>query len=302
MPVYSNSDVDHAAEQIWSWYGMKEALTDPEARNAKTLARRIGLTIQYLPVYEHDGIDSMVFFSDGELTVGYDFTIEEDGKKVRFKDRKKCTVKIPANTIVINTNCVKKEYSEFNIFHECIHYTKHYLAMRLQELASNDTRKMKKKEITSEEAENYKDPLFFMEIQANRGAFGLMLPKTDTQERIYREMSNAHSYRHKGELYDTVGRALCKSLKLPEFRVRARMIQLGHIEAVGAMNYVDQKRIQPFCFDREHFLVDEHVYTINECSLQKLCNKNGRLRDLLDSRKYIHADGHVVRNLPDYVM
>ena len=89
VPVYSNSDVDHAAEQIWPWYGMKEALTDPEARNAKTLARRMGLTIQYLPVYEHDGIDSMVFFSDGELTVGYDFTIEENGKKVRFKDPKK---------------------------------------------------------------------------------------------------------------------------------------------------------------------------------------------------------------------
>ena len=59
VPVYSNSDVDHAAEQIWSWYGMKEALTDPEARNTKTLARRMGLTIQYLPVYEHDGIDSI---------------------------------------------------------------------------------------------------------------------------------------------------------------------------------------------------------------------------------------------------
>ena len=75
---------------------MKEALTDPEARNAKTLARRMGLSIQYLPVYEHDFIDSMVFFSDGELTVGYDFTIEENGKKVRFKDRIKQKVKISA--------------------------------------------------------------------------------------------------------------------------------------------------------------------------------------------------------------
>ena len=302
VPVYRNYEVDCAAERIWEWFGMKEALTNPKARDAKELAWRMGLKIEYLPVYDHDGIDSMVFFSDDELIVGQDFVVEdENGKNVRCKDQKPHKVKIHADTIVVNTNCIKREYSDFNIFHECIHYTKHYLAMHLQELACNDTRKMKMKELTPEEAENYQDPLFFMENQANRGAFGLMMPISDMQERIYAEMRNVRCYRHKGELYDIVGRKLYKTLELPEFRIRARMIQLGHIEAVGAMNYVDHRRVRPFAFDKENFLVEKHVFIINEYTLKKLCDTNGKLRELIDSRKYIHAGGHVVRNLPKYV-
>ena len=56
VPVYRNIDVDCAAERIWVWYGMSEALTNPKARDAKELARRMGLKIEYLPVYNHDGI------------------------------------------------------------------------------------------------------------------------------------------------------------------------------------------------------------------------------------------------------
>lgn len=302
VPVYKNIDVDYAAERIWEWYGMKEALTNPKARDAKELARRMGLKIQYIPIYEHNGIDSIVFFSEGELVVGQDFLVkDENGKNVRCKDNKPRKIKIPADTIVVNTNCIKREYSDFNIFHECIHYTKHYLAMRLQELACNDTRKIKTKELTPEEAEDYKDPLFFMENQANRGAFGLMMPIKDTQHRIYQEMASVRSYRHLGELYDIVGIALCRTLELPRFRIRARMIQLGHIEAVGAMNYVDYKRVRPFAFDKENFLVEEHVFTISEFMLKNLCYTNGELRKLINSGKYIYAGGHVVRNLPNYV-
>ena len=302
VPVYKNIDVDYAAERIWKWYGMEEALTNPKARDAKELARRMGLKIQYIPIYEHNGIDSIVFFSEGELVVGQDFLVkDENGKNVRCKDKKPRKIKIPTDTIVVNTNCIRREYSDFNIFHECIHYTKHYLAMRLQELACNDTRKMKTKELISEEAEDYKDPLFFMENQANRGAFGLMMPISDMQERIYAEMRSVRCYRHKGELYDIIGRRLYKAFELPEFRIRARMIQLGHIEAVGAMNYVDSKRVRPFAFDKEHFLVEEHVFVLSEFMLKKICDTNSELRKLIYSEKYIYAGGHVVRNLPKYV-
>lgn len=302
VPVYRNYDVDCAAERIWEWFGMKEALMNPKARDAKELAHRMGLKIEYLPVYNHDGIDSMVFFSDSELVVGQDFYVEdENGKKVRCKDEKPHKLKIHADTIVVNTNCIRREYSDFNIFHECIHYVKHYLAMRLQELACNDTRKMKMKEITPEEAENYQDPLFFMENQANRGAFGLMMPISDMQERIYAEMRSVRYYRHKGELYDIIGRRLYKALELPEFRIRARMIQLGFVEAAGAMNYVDYKRIQPFAFNKDALIVEIHTYVISSLKLRVLCDANTELRELILSGKYIYADGHVVRNTPSYV-
>ena len=295
VPVYKNSYVDFAAERIWEWYGMNEALTNPEARDAKELAHRMGLKIKYLPIFDHDGIDSMVFFSDGELEIGEDMTIkDEDGRKIHYREENPETITIPANTIVVNTNCVKREYSDFNIFHECIHYVKHYLAMRLQELACNDTRKMKMKELSPEEAVDYKDPLFFMENQANRGAFGLMMPISDMRERIYAEMRNVRYYKHRGELFDIIGRRLYKTLDLPEFRIRARMIQLGFVEAAGAMNYVDYKRIQPFAFDKDALSVEIHSYVISSHKLLVLCDTNSDLRELISSGKYIYADGHVV--------
>lgn len=67
------------------------------------------------------------------------------------------------------------------------------------------------------------------------------------------------------------------------------------------MNYVDSKRVRPFAFDKENFLVEEHTFTISEFMLKKLCETNSELRKLIYSEKYIHSGGHVVRKLPKYV-
>ena len=58
-----------------------------------------------------------------------------------------------------------------------------------------------------------------------------------------------HSYRHSGELYEDVGKEISRRLHVPHFRIRARLIQLGYIEARGSLNYADRKLIQPFAFD-----------------------------------------------------
>jgi len=61
VPYYTNSQMDQIAEQIWKEYGMKEALTDPTKRNAIELAKRMGLSIEYYNVYEHQGVKSILF-------------------------------------------------------------------------------------------------------------------------------------------------------------------------------------------------------------------------------------------------
>lgn len=60
VPYYSNKRMDEVAEQIWLQY-IPEALTDPTKQIASELAKRMGLTIQYHPVYEHRGVDSILF-------------------------------------------------------------------------------------------------------------------------------------------------------------------------------------------------------------------------------------------------
>lgn len=86
VPYYSNKRMDEVAEQIWLQY-IPEALTDPTKRIASELAKRMGLTIQYHPVYEHRGVDSILFFAEDDLVRGTDRMEKGDnGKKERMPE------------------------------------------------------------------------------------------------------------------------------------------------------------------------------------------------------------------------
>ena len=302
VPYYKNKRMDEIAERLWEEYGMPEALVDPKARDAVRLAERMGLSILYLPVYEHKDMDSIVFFQDSTLLVGEDrIEKDESGRRIIIKDACGVTQMIPANTIVINTNRVQKEYAAFAIFHECIHYEEHYLAYRLQALGSNDIRIVKTKKIEVEDGKEYRDPIYFMEKQANRGAYGLMAPATDTRRRIAELCGKVTNARNFGEKFESVGLSLAARLRLPHFRVRARMIQLGYIEAKGALNYVDRQRIPAFAFHIDAWREEEHTFVVTPGNVHMLCENNDDFKRIMNSGQYVYADGHVVRNEPRFV-
>ena len=305
VPYYTNKRVDQVAEEIWMKY-LPEALRNPQARNAAELARRMGLEIRHLPIYNHRGVDSIIFFAEDELIVGTDKSVKyktDDGKVQRRPEKEKQpkTVVIPANTIVVNSNLIKRDYSAFNIFHECFHNDQHYMFFRLQEMTSNDVRNVKTVEVVVDEGKELTDPIYFMEKQANRGAYGLMMPATPTREMIHDECEKAEGYKHFGERFEMVGMEMAKQLCLPHFRIRARMIQLGNVQAKGALNYVDRKLIQPFAFDIDAWREQHLTFVVDEATVRGLAWKNADFRAIMNSGKYVYADGHVVRNSPRFI-
>ena len=66
---------------------------------------------------------------------------------------------------------------------------------RLQEMTSNDVRNVKTVEVVVDEGKELTDPIYFMEKQANRGAYGLMMPATPTREMIHDECEKAEGYK-----------------------------------------------------------------------------------------------------------
>ena len=299
-PCVTNRRVDQIAEGIWEEF-CPEALEDPNIRTAKRLAEKMRLTIMHEPVYEHRGVKSILFFREDQLSLGVDrWEADAKGRKKRILEPGK-SVTVPANTIVINTNRVRRDYSSFDIFHECYHYYEHYLFYCLQELASNDRRLVPAKEVVVEEDEVVKDSLYFMEKQADRGAYGLMMPVSEFRCMIREELSRVKDFRHAGDRYDAAGTAMRKRLLLPDFRIRARMIQLGHIEAKGSLNYMDDYKLEPFAFDRESWVESDITYNIREQVVKGLAERNDEFRLLMVCGKYLWVDGHVVRNLPRYV-
>ena len=288
IPYFTSAKMDAEAENLWETY-IPGSLIDPELRKAQDLARAMGLSIVHLPLYEHKGVNSVLFLIDDCALVS-----ENGAPPVE--------VRIPANTIVINTNNVKKEYSDFNIFHECVHYCEHYLFFCLQEMHHNDLLRMKTREIEIPEAgEKVSNPVYWMEKQANRGAYGLMMPMRFMRGLMAEKSRSLNRYAHEGEKYEQIGLAIAEELGLPHFRVRARMIQLGHIHAKGALNYVDRYRIQPYSFDEESLRQSEHTFNIDRLTAGDLYEKNAGFREVLDSGKFIYADGHIVRNEPRFV-
>lgn len=79
------------------------------------------------------------------------------------------------------------------------------------------------------------------------------------------------------------------------------MVQLGHLDAKGALNYVDKSKIEPFAFDHEAWSDSDHTFIIDPLKVNALKKKNDEFRSLMEGGRYVYADGHVVRNLPEFV-
>lgn len=301
VPYFTNKRVDEVAEELWREH-IPKALSDPKERDAKKLAKSMGLEVKHYDIYEHEGVKGIIFFAEDDLLVGEDrFEYDENGNKQSIKACKPDKKRIPANTIVINTNKIKKDYSEFHIFHECVHNEFHYLFFRLQRMGNSDPRRMKTKEIIIGKDEEVKDEMYFMEKQANRGAYGLMTPATDTRERILAECGKVKIYRHFGEKFEKAGKALGIALHLPHFHVRARMIQLGFIEAKGSLNYAERRLIRPFAFNIDSWRESEHTYVVERSAVMDICRSDDTLNKIMENGDYIYAEGHVVRNEPKFV-
>lgn len=284
IPIFKNKDIDREAEQIWARY-IPLALDTPSFRDAEQLAIKMGLKVQYLPIYERDGITSILFIGGGKLKI---WNLESD-EKVK-------EVEIAPNTIVVNENVVKKEHSGYCIYHECFHFENHYLFFCLQKLTNSDPKSITWKKVVVDQDYQRNDPIYWMEKQANRGAYGLMMPATHTKDLIAALCAKTTDTKNTGDLYQKVGMEMHRMLGFPYFRIRARMVQLGHIEAKGAFNYVEKELIEPFAFDPESLRGDEYTFVIDPEFLYSMKEQNEELRDLLDTGKFIYADGHLVRN------
>lgn len=302
IQIYKGYQIDQEAEMMWFRYRLREALNDPSKRKARELAAAMGLTVLRLPIFDHKGLSSILFFEGGTILVGADrIEKDEDGHEIIYKDDHGEPMYIAANTIVINENRVEKEYEDFPIFHECYHYEKHYKAFRLQKLTSSDTRVIRRKRIIIDRNTKHKDHLFLMENQADRAAHGLWMPAEDTKSRIMDKLGKGGTYRHNGELYEAVGSSVAYQLSVPHFRMRARMIQLGFPEAKGILHYIERKRIRPFAFDPESLKVEELTFVITPAKIKNLCKESDEFRAVTDSKKYVYAEGHMVFNDPMFV-
>ncbi len=289
VPYVSADRLDTDLEKLLKHY-MPEAVSDPSKRCARTLARRMGLNVieRLLPPDDEDYHmpSSILFFMEDELDLIDKETLEP------------YTEIIPANTIVINSDKVNVRYEDYHVYHECVHFEEHYLFFRFQQMSTNDINRMNTKIVKYKADEKIKSPMFWMERQANRGAYSLWMPVTDMKARLQNAIASVPPQPQIGYVYEEAGNKLIRELRVGYFRVRARMVQLGHIHARGALNRIKGVPIDPFSFDEAAWQNPDHTYVVTPEMVSELREKSKEFDSFMSEKNYVYADGHVVKNSP----
>ncbi|MBQ8617529.1 MAG: helix-turn-helix transcriptional regulator, partial [Clostridia bacterium] len=293
VPILRKDEVEQGAEELLLRYCPK-ALESSRERDAYLLADRMGLKVERYPLYRKNGTLSILFFCEGEVTAEKQ---DDEGRNLDVP----YTVSVPAGTIVINTNVVHKDCCQLEIYHECIHYDWHYMFFRLQDMHNSDVNTLKTKRVVVQDNKTPTNPLKWMEWQARRGSFGLMMPLSIMEPLVAKQWAiRAPSKHHAGQKFEGIARTIARDYDLPKFRVRARLLQMGHIAAKGALNYVDGRYIEPFAFSAGN-CEGNTSFVIDRKSAFAIYRENEAFRQQLQSGQYIYVDGHICINDGRYV-
>lgn len=294
LPILRKDEIETGAEQLLLAY-CPNALSNRREHDPFVLAECMGLKVERLPLYNKARTLSMLFFCPGTVMV------QEDPEIPGADMPEPHPVTIPGDTILINTRAVHKDCCQLEIYHECIHYDWHYMFYRLQHMHNNDINALKTKRVVVTDSSKNKNPLSWMEWQANRGSFGLMMPLSMMNPLVNeRRNSLAGTNYHWGKRYDIIARRIAQEYELPKFRVRARLIQMNNVAAKGALNYVDGNYIEPFAFDLSKG-TGNYTFVLTRENLFDEYQTNEAFRERMDSGHFVYVDGHVCLNDPRYV-
>lgn len=294
IPILRKDEIESGSEELLLKYCPK-ALEDVSEHSPFVLAQRMGLKVERLPLYKKARTLSMLFFCPGTVTVQQEPAEQDDEPPKPYE------VTIPGDTILINTRAVHKDYCQLEIFHECVHYDWHFMFYRLQHMHNNDINALRTKRIVITDSTKNRNPLRWMEWQANRGSFGLMTPLSMMRPLVNEQKNSlTGSPLHWGKRYDLIARRIAREYDLPKFRVRARLIQMNLIAARGALNYVDGSYIEPFAFDLSRGN-GNYSFVLTRENLFEEYENNAAFRERMDSGDYVYVDGHVCLNDERYV-
>jgi len=289
IPILRKDEIESGAEQLLLDY-CPNALSNQNEHCPYTLARRMGLSVERLPLYKKSHTLSMLFFCEGTVMV------QDPPEKTDEDPPEPYEVTIPGNTILINTCAVHKDYCQLEIYHECVHFDWHFMFYRLQHMHNNDINALRTKRVVVTDNSKTNNPLSWMEWQASRGSFGLMMPMSMMNQLLNSERKKlSGSDYHWGKRYEIIARTIAAEYELPKFRVRARLIQMGCIAAKGSLNYVDERYIEPFAFSTSKG-GENYTFVLTRKNLLDEYEANPEFRDRIHNGQFVYADGHLCVN------
>lgn len=207
----------------------------------------------------------------------------------------------PGTMLISNDNYFMRKTGSFRITaaHEIIHWYYHQKFFKIISLLDDSLSVMN----CDVEPQKYDEGMtslqkarWFVEWQANSLGMRIAMPQALFVRAVGEALDAAKQIPRKGCYWaevveDTIHR-VARMFDVSDFAAKQRAIQLGWDVAAGTHIYVDGRKHDPFFF-KEGTLEQKQSFVIDRAGLEKVCQENSHIKELLDSEKFIYL-GYVV--------
>jgi len=290
IPFMDKSNFDSYANDILEKF-YPEALATPMPIDVDLLANRMGLTIVPVKITDDSSIFGQFFFADSDTDI-FD------------SDNNKRSIKVNANTILIDDQ-VNFLYSfgsrNMTVVHECVHSYFHYKAFLFSQILDGSLKNIRCKTHGGIDA-NTTSTLARIEMQANALAPYILMPVEMFQKMAF-QLIEDYGRLFGGNVIDLLPYVideLSSIFKVTRYAARKRLIDIGIIEAIGVLNWVDGSYIRPYAFNKDSLKANEtFTISVNDLSLELLLKQE--LISYLNTCGFLFVENHLILNDARYV-
>lgn len=273
VPFLWRDELDDTAEAILTLY-YPEVLQLPMQINPYTLARTLGLGIEFREITQDTSIFGRIYFEDDT----------EQG--------------ISEKTIVIDSNLEKIRPSgtiNNTIIHECLHWILHRYSVELEKGSADIIAQIS----TTEEAVETD----WMEWQVHSLAPKIMMPKGMTQQFLkvkFAELKVTRQVKAMIDIIEDLIKATANYFGVTIIAAQKRLVEFGIEEARGAFNYIDGRYVPAYSWQRGFLGVDQ-TFSIGLKDLSKLLSEHQSIKNRLAEGGLVYIESHICLNDSKYI-
>lgn len=320
VPYTSSALLDSEGTELLAQY-YPQALENPCRVTGEELARRMNLKIKYCRLAENSSIRGQMYFEEREIDV------LDNHNRI-------CRRKIAANTIVVDISTViddemnfRKELLDDTVIHECYHADRHKLFYLGQRLYNEDIRCLScslssiqmgrmidagcalsqssniDEIIVADVSLSAKSPIDWIEWQADRVTPRIRMQAATTEQMIESLTAKYRSKYPNMSVEKLTERIICELAAfygVSKQSAKLRMIELGHTEAQGVLNFVNGAYVENHSFT-QGLLGKNQTFMIGFKEALELYENCKAFRDRISSGCYQYIDGHYCLTESRYV-
>lgn len=295
--IYRDEGFERVAEYILQKY-YPEAIDNITPVDINVIAKKLKLDIKETKISKDGSVFGRICFVGTEIELP-----DSDGE---WK-----TTEIEKNTLLVDNEVgFLKSFGSPRITkaHESIHYIIHKAAFFFARKKKKKLSGIQCKVVGQGSDDTDLIPLQQFEIQANKLAPMILMPKKQFIKKANEVMRDINTI-YGGNLLDEteeVIRALADYYGTTMYSVRKRLAEVGYEYMLGSLNWVDGKYATPYSFDRGSLKYNE-TFTISKLDYLSMFEKLESYNELSNfgiamlSGSLIFVDNHVVINSPKYV-